>query len=271
MKNKFVSPLLFVLLLFTLIPVAMRLGAVEANTPDTMPILKVEPQITKARINGSIIQINVTINDLKATNKIVGVQFRLCFNSTLLEFINATEGPFLPYWASKQPGSSGTWFQYTYDPSHPTYGPSVMIGDLILPNSTSQWNPPFPEGNGTIATLNFNITYQQPYLNRRSAKLPSCELALVETKILDTENQEISHTVQDGSYTIWPRHNPDLDLDGKVDLSDVLIMSAAFGAYPTCPRWDPICDISMPEDSMIDLGDVLIVYLAYGWVRNPDP
>jgi hypothetical protein len=271
MKNKFVSFAISAVLLFTLIPVAFRLGAVKPAYSNNTPFFKVEPQEIILKINGSIIEINVTVNNLEATSEAIGFQFRLCFNSTLLEFIDVSEGPFVPYWASQQPGSLGPHFAYTYDPSHPTYGPNVIVMDMILSNLTGQWNPPFPEGNGTIATLRFRSIYQELYLDRSSGKLPkSCDLALADTLILDTDENEIPHDVQNGLYTIWPRHIADLNIDGKVDLKDVYILQVAFGTNPTRPRWNPIADIN--KDSKIDLRDALKLYRAYNWVQDPwDP
>jgi len=72
--------------------------------PARPPTLKVEPSVYEAGLLNKTISIDITMNDLSAGYRVVAVQFRLCYNSTLLEFINATEGPFLKSFASQQQG-----------------------------------------------------------------------------------------------------------------------------------------------------------------------
>ncbi|MGB9778481.1 MAG: cohesin domain-containing protein [Candidatus Bathyarchaeales archaeon] len=166
--------------------------------------------------------------------RVIAVQFRIRYNNTLLEFVNATEGSFLNYFAQQQPGSYGTFFVYTHDEDHLIYGPSVLVRVLIFPNSTGYWNPPFPEGNGTIATINFKVICQERGLEKSPL---SCELALVETLVFDDDGIEIPYNIQNGLYKIWPTNIADINFDGKVDLKDFYTVTKAFGECPGRPRW----------------------------------
>jgi hypothetical protein len=218
----------------------------------------------KANLLNQTVAINITLNDLEAYWRVIAVQFRLCYNNTLLEFINVTEGPLLKRYASLQPGCPGTFFIYI-DEDDMLYGHNVIVGTIILPNGTGCWNPPFPEGNETIATIYFKAVYQE----RGTEKPPSsCDLVLVETDIFDDDGETIPYIVQDGSYWIPPTHVGDFNYDGRVDMDDVYRCAKAFGETPGRPRWDP--DVDINRDGRIDMADLYICCKAFGW-RMGDP
>jgi hypothetical protein len=221
--------------------------------------------IYNAKLLNQTISINVTLNNLKAYWRVIAVQFRIQYNNTLLEFINVTEGPLLKQYASQQPGSLGTLFLYIHE-NHMIYGPSVLVGVLIFPNSTGYWNPPFPEGDGTIATINFKVIYQERGLEKPPL---SCDLTLVETLVFDDEGIIIPYNIQDGLYKIWPTNIGDINYDGQVDLVDFYRAALAFGESPGRPRWDPMADVN--NDQKIDLVDVFTVAKNFGWIQDPDP
>jgi len=54
----------------------------------------------------------------------------------------------------------------------------------------------------------------------------------------------------------------DLNNDGLVDIDDVMIVSCAFGAYPSHPTWTPLADLT--KDSLVDIDDVMIVANDFG-------
>jgi len=238
----------------------------EYSWPAPPPTLKVEPIVYEAGILNKTISINVTLNDLSLGYRVVGVQFRLTYNSTLLEFLNVTEGPFLKSFASQQPGSYGTLFLYRHFEDHPLYGPSILVGILILPNGTGFWHPPFPSGNGTIATINFRVIYQERGLEKQPL---TCELNLTETYILNDEGATIPSNVQNGVYKIYPTNIGDVDYDGKVDLKDYFSVAIAFGETPDRPKWNPLADIN--GDQKIDLKDLFTVAINFGWIQQFDP
>jgi hypothetical protein len=106
--------------------------------------------------------IDVTLNRVHFAAMLVGYEFRLLYDDTQLAVVSVEEGPFLDDYAP-----DGTWFQSYVEPNF--YGPHILVGGLILPNGTGDWNEPFPgaeeglEGeNGTIATITFEIIHQLP-------------------------------------------------------------------------------------------------------------
>jgi len=110
---------------------------------------------------GKLITVNVDIKQLHFAWKLIGMEFRLSYDDTVLEVFSVSEGSYLGDYAPY-----GTWFISI--PEDDGWGPHVVIGTIILPNGTGDWNPPFPgaelgeEGeNGTIATFTFRILKQE--------------------------------------------------------------------------------------------------------------
>ncbi|MDH7563920.1 MAG: cohesin domain-containing protein [Candidatus Bathyarchaeota archaeon] len=90
--------------------------------------------------------ITVMIYNVSASDGLIGVQFELRYNSTYLEPIAIYQGTFLNNSAWAQHGTIAT-FYHEED--------RTVYGEMILPNGTGEWNPPFPEGNGTMAIVTF--------------------------------------------------------------------------------------------------------------------
>ncbi|NIR16435.1 MAG: hypothetical protein GWN86_21930, partial [Desulfobacterales bacterium] len=90
--------------------------------------------------------VSINVQAVSAGDSLVGIQFVVGFNSTYLEVTEIMPGDFLsnPMWAPQ-----GTQPTYYVDFR------GVIYGELILPNMTGDYNPPFPSGNGTVATITF--------------------------------------------------------------------------------------------------------------------
>ncbi len=88
---------------------------------------------------------------------LIGVQFRLFYDDTLLEVVSVTEGPFMinPVW-----NLYGTFFVSSVESDG--LGPHVLVGDLLLPNGIGEWDQdPFPNGQGILATIRFKAIKQE--------------------------------------------------------------------------------------------------------------
>lgn len=212
----------------------------------TKATLKVEPTTYQAKHINETFSINVTINNLSEDWKMVSVQFRLSYNSSLLEVLDVTEGPFM-----NQAGL--TLFIYQIEDDG-IYGPHVLVGILLMP----QWTT-FPHGSGTLATITFNATYCQ---REDPVFLASCDLTLVDTILVNSDIEDVLHDVENGHYEI-ECHICDLNMDGRVDMRDIAYAARAFGAYPSHPRWDPVIDIN--GDGMINMRDIAYVARHFGW------
>jgi hypothetical protein len=54
----------------------------------------------------------------------------------------------------------------------------------------------------------------------------------------------------------------DVNLDGKVSLSDLVLLAKAYGSKPGNPTWNPACDFQ--GNGVIGLGDLVILAANYG-------
>ncbi len=160
------------------------------------PSFKVEPSIYQATSLGEIFNVNVTINNLHANWRVAMAQFRLGFDATLLEFVGCAEGPFMEGFAPYD-----TFFWSGYEPDG-FLGPHVLCGIMINPNETGVWNPPFPEGSGTIATITFKAI-KVPVWGATYVPPVSCSLHFIddaETFILNDNLEVLERKTEDGEY-----------------------------------------------------------------------
>jgi hypothetical protein len=157
------------------------------------PSLNVQPALVQMHTVGTTFSVNITISNLSELSRAVGVQFRLCYDASLLQVVSVTEGPFMknPLWASH-----GTWYLSSIEVD-PTYGPCVLVGDLILPDSNGAWVNIFPSGDGTLATITFQA------INQGSGLL-TCALALKDTMVMNEALGDITHSLHNGQYAIYP-------------------------------------------------------------------
>jgi PKD repeat protein len=203
LKKKVLTMLLFIQYVIAALPLT---NPVQGSTS---PILKAEPQEYTAPVHyvNETFSVNVTLNNVEATMKLVGIHFRLGYNKSLLEVVNVTEGPFLTHF-NQTPSPPYTFF-ISFVENDGLYGPHIVVGTLIYPNSTGGFPGPFPEGNGTIATIVFKQKYQ-PVLPLPAA---NCTLGFIESKLVDCVNGGIAHTTQDGYYEVLPLPAPTLSVD----------------------------------------------------------
>jgi hypothetical protein len=106
---------------------------------------------------------------------LIGVQFRLFYDASLLDVVSITEGPFLkdPAW-----NIHGTFFVGTVESDG--LGPHVMVGEMLLPNPSNGIydQTSWPNGTGSVVTIRFKAIkqnlapcyYEEDYLQ--------CELGL---------------------------------------------------------------------------------------------
>lgn len=109
-------------------------------------------------------------------------EFKLGYNTTLLDAINITEGPFLKTFGSTSPTME------IHDPEG-----YVLINIALLAST------PHAEGNGILATIKFRATYATLYPETATSKLD-----LYNTELNDTVGQPIPHTTVDGWYEFVP-------------------------------------------------------------------
>jgi predicted nucleic acid-binding Zn-ribbon protein len=175
----------------------MRGTLAASPSPQIKPTIYVYPSTYVATHMGEKVSISVNIKNVTEDMQLIGVQFWLRYNTTLLETKEdwIIEGPFLQEFAPY----NTAFIKYVDD----GYG---KVGILILPNATGEWNPPFPEGDGTLATITFNVIYRPTEAEPKA----SCILELTDTMLLDVNLEEIAHNSENGYYEITPLSFPGL-------------------------------------------------------------
>jgi len=171
------------------------------------------------------------------------VEFKLRYNTTMLNVINVTEGSFMkdPTWALNDAVVAGPHIEEDY----------VVLAILLLPHVDGDWTA-FPEGSGTLAEFTFNAT-----------AAGTCALELFDTKLGNTEAEPISHTKVGGFVTVTEvTVSPDVNGDGIVDISDIVLAGQSLGSYPGHPRWNPIADLNL--DSLVDIFDLVLIARSFG-------
>ncbi|MEM1590307.1 MAG: PKD domain-containing protein, partial [Candidatus Bathyarchaeia archaeon] len=192
----------------------LTVGAVYEMEPLPIPSLNVEPATYTASLAGEVFTVNVTIKNLDADWRLIGVQFRIQYDEDVLKALSVVEGPFL------QQFNNSAEPPYTYFISFiekdPIYGPNVLVGILLLPNATGVWTN-FPHGNGTLATITFKAIKQT---SEPQAPITAM-LRLNNTMLINDTLIEIPHTTLSGYYEIKPlsfTYEPAIPFAGRLIL-----------------------------------------------------
>lgn len=222
--------------------------------------IKVEPQVLDMQMINKTFTVNITVKDVWIGWRTIGVQFRLCFNSTLLQVVNITQGPFMtdPRW-----NRYGTFFVGEVR-TDGVFGPHVLVGIMLYPNETGRWEA-FPEGSGVLATITFKAIYQERGLEKPPL---TCDLTLTDVMVLDDAIEEIPFSIQHGLYRMYPNNIADFNWDNKVDMKDIALISKLFGTFEGHPKYDPWYDTN--SDGKIDMRDVALASKNFGWTPK-DP
>jgi PKD repeat protein len=195
------------------------LGDVVHTTSDAVyqalsipkPTLKIEPPTYDAQLIGETFEVNVTINNLDVDSRLVAVEFRVKYDSQVLQALNVVNGSFLQQFPNAPEPPYTLFIPYIED--DPIVGWNVLVGILLLPNDTGFWNN-FPFGTGTLATVTFKAISQtaEPQPPASSA------LNLIDTGMINDTLDDIPHTVQNGYYEIAPlafNYDPAIPIAGQ--------------------------------------------------------
>lgn len=145
----------------------------------------------------------VNIRNLESSQRLIVAQFRVKYNSTLLEAVRVTEGSFLRQFNNTATPPYTAFFNYTEDDLF--YGPNVLVGIVLLPTPTPNggvWTN-YPHGNGTLATITFKTIYQPSWYQPSITS----DLVLNDTLLVKDANETVGaipHTLTNGLYEIQP-------------------------------------------------------------------
>jgi hypothetical protein len=180
----------------------------------TAPELYIDPSSYTAQRIGETFNVNVNICNVDVSQELIFAQFRVLYNDTLLQPVNVQEGTFLQQFPNSAQPPYTYFINYTED--NRVYGPDVLVGILLNPNATGQWTN-YPYGNGTLATITFQVLYR-PIDPSPPA---SCLLNLTNTMLVgDIPGQdnvtEIANVAASATYYAQPIPIPTLSIQPSI-------------------------------------------------------
>ncbi len=158
-------------------------GTVSISAPQ----LSVQPLLVETAL-GESFSVDIVVSNINPAQRVTGIQFRLKYDSAKVEVTGVTEGPFMKSFGS-------TFFISSIDDDEAFWGPNVLVGDLLLPQSGNEWTV-FPDGAGTVATITFTSIARPAYV---PAETP---LKLADNLLIDDELNEVPSTVTGGNVQI---------------------------------------------------------------------
>jgi len=217
------------------------------------PWLEVVPNLLVI-MNRSEFTIDLYIRELSEDWHLVAVQLKLVYNTTLLQFVNATEGPFMPSFAP-----------YGTFPIIIPEDNNIILGNIVFPNATGQWDlPEFPNGEGILFTLTFKPLYFTPatdtftieplnnlfFVNENDNIIPYEEPV---SGTYETNYEVLIHEIDYPPYTFYVE-----------TISDKLVSTMIFnqtGSYlhfnvTQYYSWEGFVNVTLPNDLM--------------WLENPE-
>jgi len=229
-------------------------GYYEFTLPKAPVYMKVKPETIGAAAVGQNVRVDITINELRAEDKLFGVEWKLRFNTTLLRLLipYVTEGDFLRSEAEEAANETGhnyeTWIHCVMDPDT----------DFVYCIATYTRDPypaeVFPEGSGTLVTITFDAIYMPE-------NLTITDLEIFDVMMLDVDGNEIKYDhIESGEY-LAPAELGDLNYDNKINILDLYIFGVTFGSYPGHPRWDSRADLN--GDGKVNIMDGIIIAKAF--------
>jgi len=146
------------------IPATLVDGYYEYTWPSPpLPYLEVRPSIYNATELGKDVAIEIWVHNVSEDWEIIGLQFALRFNASLLDPMSVEAGTFMEAFAND--GESVIYAEghdYMGDAALPDGFNAWTVGVITFPDM-GNWHEPFPSGEGLLATLHFNATMETAY------------------------------------------------------------------------------------------------------------
>jgi hypothetical protein len=160
------------------------------SPPVMTPFFSVDPPTYTASNVGEVFNISVKVNSLDSGWEAVGFEFKLGYDSTLLQVLNVWEGPWLlPFGA---PPNQGTSLMQLVNRTY------IQIRDVVNPDVNGTLHPSWPQGSGGMAIIQFNATMPGSFPNALT-----CPLHLYDKRVEDVLGNAVNQTASvDGFYKI---------------------------------------------------------------------
>jgi len=203
-------------------PVTLEDGYYEYTwPPPPHPSLEVKPSTYNATSLGEDVAVDIWVENVSEDWKIVGFQFVLAFNNTLLEPDHYEAGTFMEPFAND--GESMLYVDghdYLGDAALPPGYNAWTVTVMIMPDENGTWHAPFPEGEGLLVKLHFNATIETIYP----------DMAWTDLNFTELEGNPLNPYDDIGCYAI------------DVNINEVSFEQLIGGKYRA-----PVKDITPPE------------------------
>jgi len=195
--------LLWIMLVILLLT-CTTIGSINVGTVSgqVAPVIYVNPPTSTAAPTETF-SVNIKVANITVEESLYGWEFRMSFNTTVLDAVSVVEGPFLK-------NINSTFFKKKINN---TEGTVNALATLI---------PPYPEvgavGNGTLCTITFKVEAK----GATFLHLDSTELYTV---IGGSVSSPIEHTAEDGFFETLTVHDvavTSLDAPTKATLGDLV-------------------------------------------------
>jgi len=219
-------------------------GIYQYSGPPPPHYLKIEPAIVTATEVGDEVSITVMIYDVEEDQQIIGAEFKVFFEPSILSIMSVMEGDFFK--------AFGTTFSVNY-----TFANYGLVGILLLPTEGGQ-HITFPQGSGSLATIKFEVIALPEELTEFPLDLGDVQIvARVEDELTVLPPRSIEDAV-----LMAPTRREDLNQDGIVNVLDMATFALAFGSGSGDPRWNPMADID--QNGIVNILDGVMVARAFG-------
>lgn len=155
------------------------------------PSIEIDPDKVTVHKAGDTFEIKIVVKNLASPLNIIGIQFSLVYDTSIMEFTGYSNGTFLDGFVNG--GEQGILYTEEHDflgsPDLPADHNKIVFVAMILPDNKGGWHAPYPEGDGEICKLRFKVKVGPP---------ASSTLSLIDTMILSKDLTEVSHSTKDG-------------------------------------------------------------------------
>ena len=173
-------------LLLTLFMIAAAYIRIPAVKAQAAPTLYIDPITYTATHKGEIVSLDINIRDLEENLSVIAAEFKLGFDPDIFEFVSIVEGSFFASFADAPNG--GTYFVYVARTDH------ILAAVVIMPDENATWHAPLPNGDGTIATVSFEVI---------DGPAVTADFTLYDTKMSDTTGVPpgVTHSTENATFS----------------------------------------------------------------------
>jgi hypothetical protein len=224
-----------------------------------IPVLRIQPENVSVK-KGEIFTVSVILENIPENPGMVGLQFQIAWNQTVLRALNMTEVLF----HEVTPPSEWSNIWSIVHEINTTKGPvSYAYTWYSLARAQAGGYSPM-WGNHTLVTLSLeavetgstSLHFFYMIVGTADAKPLICTPDSGYTPLLPS-------VVNDGSVRVMTSGVvADINGDGRVDLFDALLLAQHYGSKQGAPNWDTRMDLN--GDGEVDIFDVLIFARSFG-------